>query len=42
MQKRSAVTLPMLVTVLASLLVVSTAVPSKATSLDTVLSPKIN
>ncbi|MGH9923553.1 MAG: hypothetical protein ACRD38_12460, partial [Nitrososphaerales archaeon] len=42
MQKRSAVTLPILVTVLASLLVVSTVVPSKATSLDAVLSPKLN
>jgi hypothetical protein len=41
MQKRSAATLPTVVTVLASLLVVS-AVPSNATSLDTVLSPELN
>ncbi len=42
MQKKSAVRLPIIVTVLASLLVITTAVPSSATSLDTVLSPILN
>ena len=42
MQKRSAVVLPATVVVLASLLILNTAVPSKATSMDTVLSPNAN
>jgi hypothetical protein len=42
MQKKSAITLPMLVTVLASLLILSTLVPSRATSIDTTLSPEEN
>jgi hypothetical protein len=42
MQKRSALVLPATVVVLASLLILNTAVPSKAASMNTILSPNAN